>query len=568
MTYGSHTGAFQGNFFIEPTNTGTTPKTFVVSNTGNVGVGTSSPVYNLHVYSTGAVASYVQSSQTNGDAQFHVKSDVNDILIQANQFGSYIGTYSGTPLTIKTNNATRMTIDTSGNVGIGSTAPAASLDLLKTDVATSTGLNTYYSPTLSSTFGGNLITGFSTLNFNSSFGTSGWAWGQIGRVQTAAGSAGAPSSMMGLMGNAYHYSAANMATIAGVQGDSDNYGAATVTSAVGVTSAIRNTSTGTITTAKSLAAQVANTGTGSVGTGYGLYIGAINATSGWSVYATDPTAQSYFAGNVGVGTSSPQAILDVNGSGTSQSAMLVPRDSTAMRPSGINGMLRYNTTSAQLETYSSGAWAGLATGSSGGGATQWTTSGSNIYYGSGNVGIGTTSPTSALHVNGAIATALVTPTTTYTVTSADSIVLANATSAAFSVTLPTAVGISGRQYTIKKYDSSSNAVSIMTTSSQTIDGAAGYSLGNQYQFIQLVSDGANWAIVGLNGGTASCGSHSSMSFTYTGSSQGFTSPGSGCTLTIKVWGAGGGYSAFGGTTAGAAGGYTIASIAAQNLVVV
>ena len=44
-------------------------------------------------------------------------------------------------------------------------------------------------------------------------------------------------------------------------------------------------------------------------------------------------------GNVGVGTTSPQAILDVNGSGTAQSAIIVPRDSTATRPTGINGML-------------------------------------------------------------------------------------------------------------------------------------------------------------------------------------------------------------------------------------
>ncbi len=62
-------------------------------------------------------------------------------------------------------------------------------------------------------------------------------------------------------------------------------------------------------------------------------------------------------GRVGIGTNNPNsgAILDINGTG-SQSAMLVPRDTTANRPSGTNGMIRYNTTTAHFEGYQDGEW--------------------------------------------------------------------------------------------------------------------------------------------------------------------------------------------------------------------
>ena len=76
------------------------------------------------------------------------------------------------------------------------------------------------------------------------------------------------------------------------------------------------------------------------------------------------------SGRVGIGTALPLGLLDVYGTGSS-SAIVIPRDSTANRPSGVNGMIRYNTTNSQIETYSSGAWAGLATESTISGASQW-----------------------------------------------------------------------------------------------------------------------------------------------------------------------------------------------------
>lgn len=82
----------------------------------------------------------------------------------------------------------------------------------------------------------------------------------------------------------------------------------------------------------------------------------------------------------------------------------------------------------------------------------------------------------------------------YTLGANDGLVTANATTAAFTITLPTAVGIAGRQYTVKKIDSSANAVTVGTTSAQTIDGATTYALSRQFQYLQVVSDGSNWQV--------------------------------------------------------------------------
>ncbi len=84
----------------------------------------------------------------------------------------------------------------------------------------------------------------------------------------------------------------------------------------------------------------------------------------------------------------------------------------------------------------------------------------------------------------------------YTLTISDSVILADATTAAFTATLPTAIGATGRQYTIKKTDSSANAVTLGTTSAQTIDGLTTQSLATQWEFLLVASDGANWVIVG------------------------------------------------------------------------
>lgn len=115
--------------------------------------------------------------------------------------------------------------------------------------------------------------------------------------------------------------------------------------------------------------------------------------------------------------------------------------------------------------------------------------------GTGKVGVGTASPNTLLQVAGPIATAIATKTTNYSVTSADSVLLCDATSGSLTLTLPSATGITGRQYTIKRISSGANTVTVAAQSGETIDGAATHVLGTQYGFITVVSDGSNWWVV-------------------------------------------------------------------------
>lgn len=77
----------------------------------------------------------------------------------------------------------------------------------------------------------------------------------------------------------------------------------------------------------------------------------------------------------------------------------------------------------------------------------------------------------------------------------EEIVLMDATSGALTCTLPTAVPQvtgTGRRFTVVKIDSSGNAVTVATTSAQTINGSATASLAAQWNRITVVSNGTNW----------------------------------------------------------------------------
>ena len=92
--------------------------------------------------------------------------------------------------------------------------------------------------------------------------------------------------------------------------------------------------------------------------------------------------------------------------------------------------------------------------------------------------------------------------TTYTAASVtadnDYTILCDATSNAITVNLPTAVGIKGRIYVVKKTDVSANLVTLDASGSQTIDGTTTSVLNSQNDSVTVQSDNANWFVIASN----------------------------------------------------------------------
>jgi hypothetical protein len=142
--------------------------------------------------------------------------------------------------------------------------------------------------------------------------------------------------------------------------------------------------------------------------------------------------------------------------------------------------------------------------------------GSNLLTGSNNIFIGNNAqPTSTTvsnqivvgnasntssYIYGALTTTgriskMVTVASNYTILPSDEIIIANSSSP-INIELPSAIGISGRTYTIKNINS--GAVNVKTILLQNIDASNTYQLTNQYSFIRVISNGSKWLVAGLD----------------------------------------------------------------------
>jgi hypothetical protein len=199
---------------------------------------------------------------------------------------------------------------------------------------------------------------------------------------------------------------------------------------------------------------------------------------------------------VGIGTTNPGANLEVSGTyAAAVAAPLIEMTNATAQGTGVYSELGFKAGSrwmALIKAY--GIDANNAN------LSFWTYSNatrSNLVermtiLDGGNVGIGITTPSSTLHLQGSFAAPITTVVASTTLTALQYTLLVNSAGAT-TMTLPAASGCNGRIYVIKNINT--GTVTIDANAAETIDGVTTKSIAVQWGVLMIQSNGTGWFII-------------------------------------------------------------------------
>jgi hypothetical protein len=370
-----------------------------------------------------------------------------------------VGTLSSYDFPLWTNNAEKMRITATGNVGIGVTIPAY---LLQVNAATNplflAGVQTG-------------LTSDSLLTIRNG----------VVRELLPSALASSSSNAWGLAGTAGTASATNFI------GTADNTSLLLWTNNIShaILDSSGNLGVGTAVTFNATAPEKMLVNAG--------------ATTSYNAAVARGSINNYFQLNInnqnaGVNASSDVVATADNGNETSNYVDLGINSSA--NNSGVMG----NADDAYL--YSAGNNLVIGTANSGTAViflTGGTAEASNERFritGTGSVGVNNSTPNSTFFVRGSFATTNVTRSVGATLSATDFSTVCNNITGAVTMTLPTAAGIAGRVYILKKTSAAGNNVTVAGyNGTETIDGATTYTITNQYSYLMIQSNGTNWYIL-------------------------------------------------------------------------